>query len=193
MSFPSILPSCLARADHPNITWEDLKGKGLPESFTKEWFVIVSIFENEEIPAQRKDKREIATFLNANLHTLTARLHSELRRSNGGKLPDGARLIKEKSQKIMASVPFGTTPTTFAVGGAMAAEGSSRRGPDGAAARPRPRSRGRRRLFRRGRSTFQGLRAVWSSGRTKPEYTAASGRHDHSTFRETYTHTVARW
>ena len=28
----------------------------------------------------------------------------------------------------------------------------------------------------------QGLRAGRSSGRTKPEYTAASGRHDHATF-----------
>ena len=30
----------------------------------------------------------------------------------------------------------------------------------------------------------QGLRAGRISGRTKPEYTAASGRHDHATFRE---------
>ena len=29
---------------------------------------------------------------------------------------------------------------------------------------------------------FQGLRAGRSSGRTKPEYPAASGRHDHATF-----------
>ena len=28
----------------------------------------------------------------------------------------------------------------------------------------------------------EGLRAGRSSGRTKPEYTAASGRHDHATF-----------
>ena len=28
----------------------------------------------------------------------------------------------------------------------------------------------------------QGLRAVWSSEGTKPEYPAASGRHDHATF-----------
>ena len=28
----------------------------------------------------------------------------------------------------------------------------------------------------------EGLRAGRSSGRTKPEYTAASGRHDHTTF-----------
>ena len=28
----------------------------------------------------------------------------------------------------------------------------------------------------------EGLRAGWSSGRTRPEYTAASGRHDHATF-----------
>ena len=28
----------------------------------------------------------------------------------------------------------------------------------------------------------EGLRAGLSSGRTKPEYTAASGRHDHATF-----------
>ena len=28
----------------------------------------------------------------------------------------------------------------------------------------------------------QGLRAGWSSGRTKLEYHAASGRHDHATF-----------
>ena len=28
----------------------------------------------------------------------------------------------------------------------------------------------------------EGLRARRSSGRTKPEYTAASGRHDHATF-----------
>ena len=28
----------------------------------------------------------------------------------------------------------------------------------------------------------EGLRARWSSGRTKPEYPAASGRHDHATF-----------
>ena len=30
--------------------------------------------------------------------------------------------------------------------------------------------------------TSEGLRAGRSSGRTKPEYTAASGRHDHATF-----------
>ena len=30
----------------------------------------------------------------------------------------------------------------------------------------------------------QGLRAGRSSGRTKPEHTEASGRHDHATFRE---------
>ena len=29
---------------------------------------------------------------------------------------------------------------------------------------------------------FEGLRAGRSSGRTKPEYTAAIGRHDHATF-----------
>jgi hypothetical protein len=45
------------------------------------------------------------------------------------------------------------------------------------------RSRRRRRRRRRGRSTFQGLRAGWSGGRTKPEYPATSGRHDHATFR----------
>ena len=28
----------------------------------------------------------------------------------------------------------------------------------------------------------EGPRAGWSSGLTKPEYTAASGRHDHATF-----------
>ena len=28
----------------------------------------------------------------------------------------------------------------------------------------------------------EGLRAGWSSGRTKPEYTVASGRRDHATF-----------
>ncbi len=43
---------------------------------------------------------------------------------------------------------------------------------------------GRRRRYRRGRRTFQGLRAGWSSGRAKSEYTAASGRHDHATFKE---------
>ena len=41
----------------------------------------------------------------------------------------------------------------------------------------------RRRRRRRRRSTFQGLRAGWSGGRTKPEYPATSGRHDHATFR----------
>ena len=30
---------------------------------------------------------------------------------------------------------------------------------------------------------FQGLRAGRSSGQTKQDYTAASGRHDHATFR----------
>ena len=29
---------------------------------------------------------------------------------------------------------------------------------------------------------YEELRAGWSSGRTNPEYTAASGRHDHATF-----------
>ena len=43
---------------------------------------------------------------------------------------------------------------------------------------------GHRRRRRRGRRTFQGLRAGRSSGQTKREYTAASGRHDHATFRE---------
>ena len=38
---------------------------------------------------------------------------------------------------------------------------------------------GHRCRFRRGPS--EGLRAGRSSGRTKPEYTAASGRHDHAT------------
>ncbi len=31
---------------------------------------------------------------------------------------------------------------------------------------------------------LQGLRAGWISGQTKPEYTAARGRHDHATFQE---------
>ena len=35
-----------------------------------------------------------------------------------------------------------------------------------------------------GSRTFQGLQARWRSGRTKPEYTAVRGRHDHATFRE---------
>jgi hypothetical protein len=42
---------------------------------------------------------------------------------------------------------------------------------------------GHRRRYSRGRMIFQGLRAGWSSGRTKPEYTAARGLHDHATFR----------
>ena len=47
------------------------------------------------------------------------------------------------------------------------------------------RSRRRRRRRRRSctGSTFRGLRAGRSSGRTKPEYPATSGRHDHATFR----------
>jgi hypothetical protein len=45
------------------------------------------------------------------------------------------------------------------------------------------RSSGHRRCFRRSRSTFQGLRAGRASRRTTMEYTAASGRHDHATFR----------
>ena len=43
---------------------------------------------------------------------------------------------------------------------------------------------GHRSSYRRGRKTFQGLRAGRSSGRTTPEYPAASGRYDHVTFRE---------
>ena len=43
---------------------------------------------------------------------------------------------------------------------------------------------GHRRRFRRSRRTFQGLLAGWSSGRTMPEYTAASGRRDYATFRK---------
>ena len=124
------LPSCLLRANLPSITWEALKGKGLPDSSSKEWFAIVFLFE--ESPAQRNDKREIANFLGANYDAFSRRLHNELRRRNGGKVPDGARVNKEKRQKIMASIPFGATPTTFAVGDAAAAEGSSPR-PDGAA------------------------------------------------------------
>ena len=42
---------------------------------------------------------------------------------------------------------------------------------------------GHRRHIRRGRSSFRGLQAGRSSERTKPEYTSASGRHDHATFR----------
>ncbi len=43
---------------------------------------------------------------------------------------------------------------------------------------------GHRRSISRGSRTFQGLRAGCISGRTKQEYTAASGRHDHAIFRE---------
>ena len=50
--------------------------------------------------------------------------------------------------------------------------------------RMEPLEHGHRSRFRRGRRTFQRLRAGRSSGRTKPEYTAASGRHDHASFRE---------
>ena len=124
------LPSCLLKANLPINTWEALKGKGLPDSSSKEWFAIVFLFE--ESPAQRNDKKEIANFLGANYDTFSRRLHDELRRRNRGKLPDGARVNKEKRQKIMASIPFGANPTTFAVGDAAAAEGSSPR-PDGAA------------------------------------------------------------
>ena len=124
------LPSCLLKANLPINTWEALKGKGLPDSSSNEWFAIVSLFEKSTV--QRNDKREIADFLGAKLKLFSDRLHTELRRRNGGKLPDGARIYKEKRQKIMASIPFGATPTTFAVGDAAAAEGSSPR-PDGAA------------------------------------------------------------
>ena len=124
------LPSILLRANFPSITWEALKGKGLPDSSSNEWFAIVSLFEKSTV--QRNDKREIAEFLGAKLESFCCRLHTELKRRNRGKLPDGVRLIKEKRQKIMASIPFGAPPTTFAVGDAAAAEGSSPR-PDGAA------------------------------------------------------------
>ncbi len=40
----------------------------------------------------------------------------------------------------------------------------------------------RRRI--RGRRSFKGLRAGWSSERTKPEYTAARGRHGDASYRE---------
>jgi hypothetical protein len=45
-------------------------------------------------------------------------------------------------------------------------------------------SSGRRRRLRRCRSTCKGLRAGWIRRMVIPEYTAASGRHDHATFGE---------
>ena len=127
------LPPCFSRADHPNILWKDLKGKGLPDSSSIEWLAIVSIFERS--PA-KKDKREIADFLCAPLHSFTRRLHLDLKRRNNGNLPHGARLIKEKRQKSMACVPSEATTTTpeLEAGGAAAAEESSR--PAAGAARP---------------------------------------------------------
>ena len=132
--------------DRSGIAWEPLRGKGLPCSFSPEWHAIVSLFVNvgdNERPAQRNDKSNIARFLGANPDTFKHRLNDDINRRYGtSKLPEGARIYKAKRKTMVDSSE--EAPATSA---AAAAEESSR--PPAGAARPRLLALARRRGARR--------------------------------------------
>ena len=143
--FPS-LPRILEQINTINktkIPWEEFRGKGLPDSSTNAWSVIVNLFQ--EGGGQRNDQSELDKFFNGihaghrTYNALNERLRLELKRRGNGKISDCARINKQQKSMALECAPS-TTPA-LAFEGAAAAEGSSSR-PDGAAAWPRLRPHG---------------------------------------------------
>jgi hypothetical protein len=132
------LPRSLAQINtisKTKIAWEEMRGKGLPDTWTNEWMVIVNLFQ--EGNGHRNDQTELNTFfhgVHANHRTYNAlneRLRWELKRRGNGKINDCARINKKPKSMARECAPL-TTPAI-----AAAAEGSPPL-PDGASARPRP-------------------------------------------------------
>jgi hypothetical protein len=143
------LPRSLVQINLQNpstVSWENMRGGGLPDHSSNEWNLIVSFFEKGH--GERFDQTELVKFFCGNAEkssTFRARLHGDLkRRSKGGKIPEVARINKQR--KTIDNVSVRATPMiSESLGGAAAAEGSPPL-PDGASARPRPpptRRRGR--------------------------------------------------
>ena len=143
---PPNLPRSLVQINVLNqtaVSWETMKGKGLPDPSGNEWNLILSFFERGQ--GQHMDRTELANFFcdinsdkKKNRAILTQRLGRDLKRRSTGKIQDEAGIFKQ--QKTMDCVSLKETPMISESGGdAAAAEGSSQRLPDGAAAQPRPR------------------------------------------------------
>ncbi len=133
--FPS-LPRMLEQINTINktkIPWEEFRGKGLPDSSTNAWSVIVNLFH--EGGGHRNDQIELDKFFNG-IHagrrtykTLNSRLRLELKRRGDS---DCARINKQ--QKSMARECAPSTTPALAFEDAAAAEGSSSRSAAAAAA-----------------------------------------------------------
>jgi hypothetical protein len=137
----SNLPRSLVHISLQNpstVSWENMRGGGLPDHSSNEWNLIVSFFEKGH--GERSDQTELVKFFGGNAEkssTFRTRLHCDLkRRSKGGKIPEVARINKQR--KTIDNVSVRATPMiSESLGGAAAAEGSPPL-PDGASARPRP-------------------------------------------------------
>ena len=138
MNFEDNLPRSLVHINSLNpstVSWESMRGKGLPDPSGNEWNLIVSFFEKGH--GERNDQTEIVNFFlgnsdKGNRSTFTHRLRRDLKRRGKGKIPEEANINKQR--KTMDCASFGATPMiSESGGGAAAAEGSSSR-PDGAAA-----------------------------------------------------------
>jgi hypothetical protein len=126
----SNLPRSLVHISLQNpstVSWENMRGGGLPDHSSNEWNLIVSFFEKGH--GERSDQTELVKFFGGNAEkssTFRTRLHCDLkRRSKGGKIPEVARINKQR--KTSDNVSVRATPMiSESLGGAAAAEGSCR-------------------------------------------------------------------
>ncbi len=130
-----------------SISWEAMRGTGLPDHSGNEWNLIVSFFENGH--GNRNDQIEIVRFFcgidaEKQKSTFTRRLKLELdRKRTAGKISEAAGRINKQRKLSAESAISGATSTAPAA----AADESSR--PPAGAARPRLLALARRRGARR--------------------------------------------